>query len=234
MNINGLILLLPEKADSERDSVAQAWVAAGGRSEKLGRFWDPPVYDPRLVRLYGNDAFCLVLAQKLALDLISPPDDLLLSLPETLVKRELKVVTLEAAADIPFPYFVKPLVPKQFKAAIYENLEALKGECHGLEPDTLIMASEIVQFDAEVRAFVLNGEVLDAAIYEGNANLQESLAFAKIAARDANLPESCVLDVGHVRDRGWVVIEANAAWGAGLNGCTAEKVIAAIERAVRV
>jgi hypothetical protein len=233
MNINGLILLLPEKADTERDSVAHAWIAAGGKAEKLGRFWEPPAYDPQLVRLYGNDAFCLVLGQKLGLTLISPPDDLLLSMPEGVVKRKLQVFTLATAAEVPFPYFVKPLVPKQFKAAVYENLDSLKAECQGLEPDTLLMASEIVQFDAEVRAFVLDGEVLDAAIYEGSANLQDALAFAGIAARDANLPETCVLDVGYIPNRGWAVIEANAAWGAGLNGCIAGKVIGAIERAVR-
>ena len=233
MNAHGLTLLLPEKADVERDSVADAWIMAGGKIEKLGRFWDPPEYDPRCVRLYGNDAFCLVLAQKLNINLISPADDLLLFLPQTLLKRELKLVALESADGIPFPYFVKPLVPKQFKAAVYENHSRLVAECAGLELDTSLMTSEIVQFSAEVRAFILDGEVLDAAIYEGNADLQAAIAFARIAACDPNLPETCVLDVGNIPDRGWAVIEANATWGAGLNGCVAEKVITAINRAVR-
>jgi hypothetical protein len=34
--------------------------------------------------------------------------------------------------------------------------------------------------------------------------------------------------VGFVADRGWAVIEFNAAWGAGLNGCNAAKVLPAI------
>jgi hypothetical protein len=40
------------------------------------------------------------------------------------------------------------------------------------------------------------------------------------------------LDVGWT-ERGWVVIEANDAWGAGLNGCDAGAVLPAIEAANR-
>jgi hypothetical protein len=46
------------------------------------------------VRLYGNDAFCLVLAQKLALELVSPPDDLLLRLPPGMLQRDVRGETL--------------------------------------------------------------------------------------------------------------------------------------------
>jgi len=37
-----------------------------------------------------------------------------------------------------------------------------------------------------------------------------------------------VIDVGLIANRGWGVIEFNAAWGAGLNGCDPEKVLPAI------
>jgi hypothetical protein len=37
-----------------------------------------------------------------------------------------------------------------------------------------------------------------------------------------------VVDVGLIAGRGWAVIEFNAAWGAGLNGCDPEKVLPAI------
>lgn len=42
------------------------------------------------------------------------------------------------------------------------------------------------------------------------------------------LPRAMVVDVGFVADRGWAVIEFNAAWGAGLNGCDPEKIVAVI------
>lgn len=54
-------LLIPEKADPERDAVASAWEEAGGVALRFGRFWDPPPLDKERVRVYGNDTFCLVL-----------------------------------------------------------------------------------------------------------------------------------------------------------------------------
>lgn len=42
------------------------------------------------------------------------------------------------------------------------------------------------------------------------------------------LPRAVVVDVGFVAGRGWAVIEFNAAWGAGLNGCNATTVLPAV------
>lgn len=75
-----LILIIPEKPDPERDSIAQVWKNNGGQVIRLGRFWDPPKLENKNVRLYGNNSFCLILAQKLQLNLISPPDDFLIHL----------------------------------------------------------------------------------------------------------------------------------------------------------
>lgn len=229
--MHGLTLLLPDKSDPERDAVADAWVAAGGKAERIGRFWDPPAYDARSVRLYGNDTFCLVLAQKLGLELISPPDDLLLLLPEVFIKRTLQGSTLADAARLAYPVFIKPLVPKLFKAAVYRDSAELVGECKGLDDDTGILISEVVVFESEVRAFVLHGKVLDVAVYEGVASLEEARTFTEQLACLDCLPATCVLDVGHIAGRGWVLIEANAAWGAGLNGCDAAGVLPAIATA---
>ncbi|HEX7644381.1 MAG TPA: ATP-grasp domain-containing protein [Burkholderiaceae bacterium] len=229
--MRGLTLLLPDKPDPERDAVADAWVAAGGKAERIGRFWEPPAYDAQTVRLYGNDTFCLVLAQKLGLELVSPPDDLLLLLPEVFVKRGLQVSTLADAATLAYPAFIKPLVPKLFKAAVYRELADLLAECKGLGGDTVFLISEIVVFESEVRAFVLQGRVLDVAVYEGRADLNDALAFANAVAKQGSLSPACVVDVGWIAGRGWAVIEANAAWGAGLNGCSAVSVLPAIAAA---
>src|SRR5262245_11418763 len=106
----GLVLVISDKADEERDSVASAWEAAGGEVLRLGRFWEPPPLETERVRVYGNDSFCLVLAQKLDLELVSPADDLLLRLdPATHLHRSLRVVMLDASGSIQFPAFVKPV-----------------------------------------------------------------------------------------------------------------------------
>ena len=82
-----LILVISDKPDIERDAVADVWSAAGGDVLRLGRFWDPPALDPQRVRLYGSDSYCQVLAQKLGLALVSPPDDWLLQLAPAVTKR---------------------------------------------------------------------------------------------------------------------------------------------------
>ena len=67
---DGMLLLIPEKSDLERDAIASAWIASGGEVLKLGRFWDPPLGLPAgRVRVYGGGAFCMVLAEKLNLSL---------------------------------------------------------------------------------------------------------------------------------------------------------------------
>ncbi len=66
MNYHNLILIIPEKPDTERFAVAEAW-HNNGNVLKLGRFLEPPDIGRKKVRLYGNDTFCLVLEQKLNL-----------------------------------------------------------------------------------------------------------------------------------------------------------------------
>jgi hypothetical protein len=58
--------------------------------------------------------------------------------------------------------------------------------------------------------------------------LADATAFITEVVQRVELPRSVVVDVGFVADRGWAVIEFNAAWGAGLNGCNAAKVLPAI------
>jgi hypothetical protein len=214
-------LLIPAKADPERDAVARAWEQGGGTVMRVDRFWSPPEVERTRVRLYGNDTFCLVLAQKLSLELVSPPDDLLLQVDSTWLKREVHLSTLERVTSEPFPRFIKPLVPKVFRAAVWKEPAALVEECRGLEPGTPMLSAEVVSLRAEARAWVLDGQVRTCAMYEGEGVLSEARAFLDTVARAAPLPRTCVLDAALVEGRGWALLEANAAWGAGLNGCEA-------------
>lgn len=235
MDLEGRTLLIPEKSDIERDAVAAAWSACGGQVLRLGRFWDPPTsLDPSQVTLYGNDTFCLVLEQKLGLSLVSPPDDLIGRLDQRWLGRNIEIARLVEALSGTFPRFVKPVVPKQFTAAIYHDPEALQRECDGLESDVEVVLSSIVNFQAEARSFVLNGAVLDTSIYEGIAPLAGARAFTKEFCLEVPLPLTCVIDAGFIEGTGWAFVEANASWGAGLNGCDAERVLPAILAATNV
>ena len=136
----------------------------------LGRFWEPPSLDPASVRCYGNDTFCLVLAQKLGLELVSPPDNFLTSVPEALLKRSLTFIPLADAFRGAFPVFVKPAVPKQFSAKVFGTAEELRHEARDLPEDTVVIVSEVVSIEAELRTFVLNRRVQTSGVYEGTAN----------------------------------------------------------------
>ncbi|PTY02052.1 hypothetical protein DB347_25175 [Opitutaceae bacterium EW11] len=228
VDTSGLKLLISDKPDEERDALAAAFEACGGAVHRLGRFWDPPSFDPATVRVYGADSFCLVLQQKLGFSLCSPDDELLLRVPGALLKRRLTRQTLAQAQSGPLPMFIKPVVPKQFRGAVYSTADELAEECRGLAPDTAVIVSEIVTLTAEVRCFVLNNSVLDAAVYEGMADRAEAIGFATEVTQALALPRAVVLDIGNVPGKGWAVVEFNAAWGAGLNGCNAERVLPAV------
>jgi hypothetical protein len=224
MNAAGLILAIPDKPDAERDALAHVWKQLGGEVLRLGRFWDPPPLDANRVRVYGGTSFVLVLQQKVGFDLCTPPDDLILSLPPEALKRRIRMQHLREADQFDYPLFVKPVVPKLFAARVYADVLYLRRECQGLAGETAVLTSDPVSFLAEARTFILDGEVLDCALYEGTAHIQEAADAARDFARRLALPKTLVLDVGLIRDRGWAVIEINAAWGAGLNGCRAERI----------
>jgi hypothetical protein len=58
--------------------------------------------------------------------------------------------------------------------------------------------------------------------------------FARTLLADAQVavPPAFVLDVGNIARRGWAVVEANSAWGAGIYGCDPAQVLRVLRRAV--
>ncbi len=221
IDLTGLSLLLPDKPDAERDSVADAWVAAGGDAIRIGRFWDPPAADPRTVRVYGSANFCMILQQKLGFALVSPDDDLIFSVPQQYLRRRVTRELLGTSGDLTFPLFVKPLVPKLFAARVYTARADLEEECRGLAGDTVLIVSQPVTFTAEARCFALHGAILDCAVYEGADDPAPAAALAAAALNAITAP---------TRD-GWCLLEFNAAWGAGLNGCDARRILPCIAAA---
>jgi hypothetical protein len=228
-----LTLVIPAREDTERDAVAAAWVGRGWNVCRLERFWEPPMLDRTEVRLYGDMTFCLFLAERLGLELISPPDDLLLRVDARWLGRDIQGMMLENALKRPYPMFVKSVVPKLFRAAVYDDPSDLEQETMGLAGDTLVLVSELVGFSSEARCLVLQNEVVSAAIYEGNASVGEPASFAQNFADAHAVAATYILDVGWIDRHGWAVIEANAVWGGGLNGCDPEAMVDCLAVATR-
>lgn len=228
MNSRRKTLLIPEKPDDERDAVANAWQESGGKVIRLARFWEPPALKAETVCLYGGSSFSLVVAQKLGLEMISPADDWLLKLDAKWLKRKLFARTLAEITSVSFPIFAKPVVPKLFRAGVFNSPQQLADECKGLQGETKLLFAEVIRFEAEARAFVVRQQLLDCKIYEGIAELHDAEDFIRSFLKEEMLPETCVIDVGFIAGKGWAIVEANASWGAGLNGCDARRVLPAI------
>ncbi len=51
------LLLIPDKADVERDQLAIDWKRRGGEVKRIGKFWIKPIVDNKRVSIYGFDTF---------------------------------------------------------------------------------------------------------------------------------------------------------------------------------
>ncbi|GGJ18745.1 hypothetical protein GCM10008938_01030 [Deinococcus roseus] len=175
--------------------------------------------------------YCLVLAQLLNLQLVSPAEDFLVRVDSRWLKRKVWSNTIRDLQPTDFPLFAKSAVPKLFRSGVFQTLADLKQECTGLEPDTQLMCSEVVSFLAEARVFVLQGRLMTCAIYEGEGSLEDFQESIQPFLWEHQLPETCTADFGFIPERGWALIELNPTWGAGLNGCDPGAVSLCLEHA---
>ncbi|GAA0734254.1 hypothetical protein GCM10009430_49210 [Aquimarina litoralis] len=227
-------LLIPNKSDIERDSIAYSWKNNGGEVLRIGKFWERPNVDSeKRLTIYGIDTFSLVLAQVLGLELIEPKDELISKLDFNWIKRKIKIVAIQEIKNSLFPIFIKPVKPKTFKSSVYNDFNSFTKETKGIEQNEQIITSNIIKIESEIRAFILDNKILDMAIYEGNSNLESAREFLTdfLQNHSIDLPESYVIDLGFNRKDKWFVIEFNSSWGAGLNSCDPNKVINGIRAA---
>ena len=231
-----IILLIPQKSDEERESVLRTWISLGGQGQRLDKFWEkPPELENKKVAVYGNDTFALVLAEIFNLKLVSPDDSLISRLDRKWTKRSVLEKQISEITEKDLPGFIKPVTPKQFKGKVYKTINEFLQETNGLPGSEKILISEIVTVESEARAFVLDRQLLDVAIYEGDADLQTGKDFLLGFLQDLKivLPKTCVIDIGCNSDQGWFLIEFNSSWGAGLNNCDPNKVIESIVEATQ-
>lgn len=233
MSYQNRLLLIPQKMDIERDSIARAWESKGGEVMRIGKFWKKPNIKGKAVSLYGYDTFCLVLAQILKLEVISPSDEWLAAIDKKWTKRNISIGFIITMNQTDFPIFIKPVTPKLFQGKIYQTEMEFLEETRGLKDEEIIILSEIVPIEKEIRTFVLDGKIMDIAYYEGEGELEEAKEFARDFLQNTKikLSKAFVLDLAYNSNSGWFVLEFNASWGAGLNSCNAEKVIDCIKSA---
>lgn len=228
-------LIISDKNDPELNQVAVAWLSNGGEVKRLGKYWikDEDLSKKEIV-LYGSQTFSLVLAQIYNVKLISPGDNLILNIEEKWLKRDIEQKKLQELTRQSFPVFIKPFVPKAFIAGIFLTLDDFKKVSLGLPRDEFLLTSTIIHdIKAEVRCFISQGELKDLACYEGESDLLSAKNFVTdfLNHNKNKLPSTLVIDLGYSEKLNWFILEFNASWGAGLNGCDAIKILSCIEKA---
>lgn len=171
-----------------------------------------------------------------ALDLLGVPRPDMIDIPECLepwTHRKIWTSTLEQVKrdEHLWPVFVKPLkAHKLFTGFVLRNFVDLF-KTLGIPEDTEVLCSEPVNFDAEYRTFILNGELLDMRRYKGALDyypdIQDVQKMIDVYAPSA--PCAFSLDVGRILDadgkvrHNTALVEVNDSYALGIYGLPAYK-----------
>jgi hypothetical protein len=242
------ILLLSPRYSSDSRILRQAALQAGWHVERLGDWSVPERLRGRKLIFSGEPSYMKVIAHKLSYALLDAPLDWLTHLPLLYRKRAIQFMTLAEARNLAHPTFIKPAGEKVFAAAVYSSSEPLPPADESISDTTPVLTSEPVSWDIEFRFFVRERQVTTFSSYWRVDHLTrlddetwEALPTEVADARDfmqallANpsvpLPPAIAIDIGRIHDRGWAVIESNAAWAAGIYGCEPHQILPVLERA---
>ncbi|MFK3985747.1 ATP-grasp domain-containing protein [Micromonospora sp. NPDC050397] len=214
-----MTLVLPPRLTLSARDLRDVAQRRGLRTVQLPTF-DVPA-GLRADHLHAGPTFADAVAARLGIAPLEAPADWLTGLPREFTRREITLVTIGEAYELRRPAFVKSPNDKSVKAMIYTDGSRLPGP-DAIERGTPVLVSDIVDFVAEYRLHLLDGEVHAASQYAERGSLflgppsPDALAFGAdlLAGFGQTLPSAIVLDVGLV-DGGWAVIEPNAAWASG-------------------
>ncbi|MFO0969004.1 MAG: ATP-grasp domain-containing protein [Gemmataceae bacterium] len=212
---------------------------------------DPPApasSDGKPVFYVSTDR-ALAMAQKWSVTLLEPSLDLLTRIPFHLRRRAVEYARFADLQRLSAAAFVKPADPlhKVFDAGVYrrDQLATLK-----VDPQTPVLVADPVDWSAELRCFILDGQVAAWSPYlsfggpnwkpyaSGRLAAEVPPALRALCARlfahpGLALPPAFVMDVGVIEEEGWAIVEFNPAWCAGILGANPGRVLDVLERATR-
>jgi len=218
-------VLLSQRFSSDSQSIWSAATKKGWPVHRAIRYAAPDPL-PELRFAYGEVNFCDIMADRADLGLLDPPDDWLASLPYDLLKRNVVAITAKYVPGFDHKAFYKPANDKVFSAGVYECGRDVPLKY--VDPDCPCYYSEVVSFDVEYRFWFLDGNLLTGDFYRMVGDWDESTVglaaqlFAKHVMNNHShkLPSAVVLDVGHIENEGWAVIEVNQCHASGIYGNT--------------
>lgn len=209
---------------------------------ELNRFnakWSvPEEFRADVIAVYGEDIYAEIVSDQCGLTLMKPADNWLSLISEDFTKRKISYGLLKDYTDHE-NIFIKCSDFKSFKAGVYQKVTDIKG-FDTVDLNCTVFTSEVVEWQLEVRCFVLHGEIKTHSSYWRDDAFDMS-PLSEIEQKDlflffdsfikqyaSTLPEAIVLDFGIIKGKGWALIEANPAWCSGLYACDAEKALEVI------
>ena len=200
------------------------------------------VHGPRT--FYGGTDRAAQYVSEYNLLLIEPPLDLLARLPADLVARTVRFGSLRQLGQLGGPIFVKPADPllKVFDAGVHRSVDQVRGR-RPIDPATLVLASEPVEWTTEYRCFIREGvvEAWSPYLSFGRPSWKPDCAGVippsltafcdRFVSRVRDLPPAFVMDVGVLEDGRWAVVEFNPAWCSSILGASVDGVYRVLRRA---
>lgn len=245
------ILLLPARYSVDTVTLWQAALAAGWSVRRLAYGQAAELATDEQVAIYGEPVFALAVASGLERALLAPPADWLAQLPREFLQRSVQLIRAREVdpAILELPAFIKPAADKLFSAKVYASPDELP-DLRTFDPTTPLFVAEPVAWQDEFRCFIHAGQVAAVSVYarEGAVaqaadgswpcdpdELAEAIAFAQhpVTTPGVSVPPGMVLDIGRIEHKGWAVVEANPAWGAGLYGCEPQPVLEILQSVCR-
>lgn len=226
------MIVFPPRLTASAVRLRDAAHARGLETVQLDSFLPPA--DLRAGHVHAGPGFADAVAPRLGIGLLEAPEDWLARLPAEFTGREIRLMSLREAYGLRGPAFVKSPNDKGIPALVYTDGSRLPGP-DAVDPQTRVLVSDVVRFTCEHRMYLLDGAVHTASRYARDGRLSlgpasaEALAFAAGLPR-ATLPSAIVVDVG-LADGRWSVIEANAAWAAGMYSCDPQRALDVVLRA---
>ncbi|MGW2661374.1 ATP-grasp domain-containing protein [Nocardia tengchongensis] len=238
------LILSPRYSEDSRVMRAAA-ISAGWNVLRLSG-WRVPEDDViDTVAFYGEPLFVEAVAAQVGVVLLDAPEDWLPRLPYSLRRREICVSTLGEARNSADPVFVKPADGRKgFAGAVYRAGSGLPSP-QACPDDTPVLVAEPVRWEVEVRCFVRDGAVSTMSPYLRHGELARAedggwpMTSAEVDAvhacaeslfAEVPTPPAVVVDIGLIEGRGWAVVEANSAYGAGVYGCDPHRVLDVLAR----
>lgn len=241
------ILLTSPRITPDSTILMQAASEVGQTTIRLPSFRPTAEIENKPIAVYGESLFAIIITTALGYRVIEPTADWLPNLPKQYTQRDIELTAMDIARQFTKPYFVKNADGmKAFEAKVYSSGTALPSPDY-YDDDYALLVSEPVEWEVEYRCFVMEREVRTLSIYLRDGELaklpdgtwqqnDEEMAEAKqfceqlLLGTNVPIPPAVVIDVGRIAGRGWAVIEANPAYGAGIYGCDPKQVLQVVNR----